>query len=63
MKPERCPKCGSTDIGELDIPGYDIEYLRSNYTDEEYEKAGGRWYCITCAWISERRRDDEREDV
>jgi len=56
MKPERCPRCGSTDIGELLFRGYYIEYLGSEYTDEEYEKAGGRWYCVTCGWISERRK-------
>lgn len=54
MKPDKCPKCGSKDIGELDIPGYDIEDLPSGYTEEEYEKAGGRWYCITCGWMSKR---------
>lgn len=41
-KPNFCPKCGSQDIGQLDP-------LESK-TDEEYEKLGGRWYCVSCGW-------------
>lgn len=45
MKPETCPRCGSDDIGQLDP----IECQ----TDEKYEEMGGRWYCVTCAWIKQ----------
>jgi C4-type Zn-finger protein len=44
MKPDRCPKCGSDEIGELD------SLLELPYTDEDYENAGGRYYCVACGW-------------
>lgn len=54
MKPKLCPSCGSDDIGYLDsVPDYWAE------TDEDYEKMGGRYYCVTCSWISERNEKEE----
>ena len=41
-KPNKCPKCGSSDVGQLDhIDAKD---------DIDYEIQGGRWYCVSCAW-------------
>jgi len=47
-KPEKCPKCGSGDIGRLDNVG--SPWAGSIESDEEYEDLGGRWYCVTCGW-------------
>jgi len=47
-KPEKCPKCGSDDIGRLDNVG--SPWAGSIESDEEYEDLGGRWYCVTCGW-------------
>jgi len=51
-KPEKCPECGSSDIGELDILFSSIldEEGRVNEKEyqREYEEAGGRYYCVKC---------------
>ena len=42
-RPEKCGKCGSTNMGWLDD--------RIGWTakdDEAYQKAGGRYYCVGC---------------
>jgi len=47
-KPNFCPKCGSRDIGRLDRVG--SSWAGEIETDKEYEKLGGRWYCLGCGW-------------
>lgn len=39
---EQCPECGSDDIGQLD-EGLPL-------ATDEYEAAGGRYYCLRCGW-------------
>jgi len=41
-RPEKCSKCGSDNIGMLD------EGFHPTIGDEEYQKAGGRYYCVGC---------------
>ena len=44
MKPKKCPECGSENDAFLPL-------VRG---DEDYEKAGARWYCVICGWISKK---------
>ena len=58
MKPDRCPRCGSEDVGELgDAEGPIFRLAGCVYTEEEYEAARGRYYCVDCGHILEARRD------
>lgn len=42
---ETCPECGSDDIGQLNegLP----------MATDEYEAAGGRYYCLRCGWAEQ----------
>lgn len=52
MRPERCPRCDSDDIGELgDAEGEIFHWAGCQYSDEEYEEAGGHWYCVSCGEV------------
>jgi len=59
VKPEKCPRCGSDDIGELDnifIPMLNDKGrpITEEALQREYERSGGRWYCVICGWMSGR---------
>jgi len=51
---QRCPECGSDNIGQFD----DMISIDT----EEYEAEGGRYYCLSCGWVEELEKLPAEDD-